>query len=110
MTKLTLVPGKFCIDDTGPFDGYYDPNVYWNGWRCPYFTKEVALKVLEAFYQPYNIRYDKDKNIFSTLDMNDCDEGVEYWDEWESVSVTVNGKKMVLYPIGAFAWIWDLDE
>jgi hypothetical protein len=102
-----LVPGRFCIDSDGPFPGYHVPGVHWNGWECPYFTKEVAEQILPLFYITGEWRYIPGKDEFQSKDPNDHDD--EYGPEvWGSVDAEIDGKIVRLYPVGAWAWIWDL--
>jgi len=29
------------------YDAYADPNIFWNGWACPYFEKETFERFVE---------------------------------------------------------------
>lgn len=43
---FTLVSGRFSVDDFTPyFPGFDEPGKRWNGWRMPYFTEQVMLKI-----------------------------------------------------------------
>ena len=41
----------FEIDDNiAIYDGYTD-GTHWNGWACPWFTKETALEIADAHWE-----------------------------------------------------------
>ena len=78
----------------------------WNGWECPYFPIEEALRIVEGYKSlneavdddhDYRAKYDESQDIFRFYDPHG-----DYWEEFEPVSI--DGKK--LYPIGAFGWTW----
>lgn len=39
-----MFKGKFQIEDGPIYEGYTNGN-HWNGWACPYFTREVADQI-----------------------------------------------------------------
>lgn len=39
-----MFKSKFQIDDGPIYEGYTNGN-HWNGWACPYFTREVADQI-----------------------------------------------------------------
>ena len=45
-------PAKFSIDLGKSYPGYTF-NEHWNGWECPYFTKEVAEEICKDFSFTY---------------------------------------------------------
>lgn len=95
-------PGKFEIDGMRPsFPGYHIVGKYWNGWEMPCFQKAAAERVMKKFYR--KVTYDKKTDTFWGLN-DDYNE----WEGWPGKDITVAGKKVHVYPIGAGAWIWDL--
>lgn len=42
-----MFKGKFQIEDGPIYEGYTNGN-HWNGWACPYFTREAADEIAEA--------------------------------------------------------------
>ena len=43
---FTLTTGSFSVDGLTPyFDGSDEPGKRWNGWRMPFFTEPVMLKI-----------------------------------------------------------------
>lgn len=101
----------FNIDSSKDYyEGYHNPEFRWNGWATPYFTKDVANKILENMsINDCKISYDKDNNQYIVIFNND-DEQKEIY-EMEIIN-TDEGKKEV-YAIGSCSWVWDnysLDE
>lgn len=82
------------------FEGYTSGQ-HWNGWACPYFTKEVAEQIMgvnnKIAGKDYLMSYDVDTDTF--IRPYDEDEN----DEFQGVDI----KGMHLYPIGTMCWIWD---
>jgi hypothetical protein len=73
----------------------------WNGWACPYFSKETGLRIARALKGVF----DKDKDQFVFTDENyDPPEDKEYFEGFDIK--TTEGKRHV-YAIGAFGWIWN---
>lgn len=73
----------------------------WNGWACPYFTREQAEDIVNIHCKVLNAsaRYDGDGDKFV----------FEFSDETEEYPmVIVDGEK--LYPIGSHVWIWEEKE
>ena len=82
------------------FEGYTDGK-HWNGWACPYFTKEVADKIA-AVYNAENgdcsMAYNAEKDCFETFTWDtENDEEFRGYD--------IDGQH--LYAIGTMCWIWD---
>jgi hypothetical protein len=69
----------------------------WNGWECPFFTKENAEKVLRDLETEGFWSYDKESDTFY-MHFDDYDEP----DEFEGIDI--NGTKY--YPIGNGCWCW----
>jgi hypothetical protein len=59
----TMIEARFELDGIEEiFPGYHNPNRRWNGWACPWFTKDVAEKIAAALD---GIRDDKnDRFVF----------------------------------------------
>ena len=72
------------------FEGHTDGS-HWNGWACPYFTKEVADQTMTCSepmmtYDTYTYVIDEDNTYyFQGMDID----GIH------------------LYPIGNGSWVWD---
>lgn len=106
-----LVKDKFYIDGVGPeFDGYHDPSVLWNGWECPFFTKEVADEITKTFTdESVTFEYDESgKKYIITWNGEDTEEVPMTRRE------TVDGE-LDLFPLGYYGWCWnkasdDLEE
>lgn len=86
---------KFQINGGTVYSGFTNGN-HWNGWACPWFTKEVANLIATEVNAdaPYTTMiYDNANDAFIyTNDTNETD-----------VFKGTNG----LYPIGNGSWIWD---
>ena len=88
----------FTIDDQDYFEGYHYPSIRWNGWACPYFTKEEGLRIAEKTNN--SIIYDAEKDCFrETYQSFEEEEPNEYG------STVIDGMK--LYAIGSGVWVWD---
>jgi hypothetical protein len=98
--NLNLVPSKVSLSEEVEHMPCFlqSPRVFWNGFDCPYFTKEQAEKVLTAC-SGIKWTYNPDQQSF-VLDFG--------YDEPEVLHAvdTSHGK---LYPIGAWAWCWQED-
>ena len=82
------------------FEGYTSGR-HWNGWACPYFTKEVAESIMKVNNkiagEDCPMSYDAKTDTFSRYYDEDSN------DEFQGEDI--NG--MHLYPIGTCCWIWD---
>ena len=93
----------FTIDGfDGIFEGYTDGR-HWNGWACPWFTKEVAEQIMQANNESYchethQMYYDKNQDAFIR-------DEPEYDEPYVVNGCDING--MHLYDIGTCCWIWD---
>ena len=67
----------------------------WNGWACPYFTKESVLQIAKEM-PDFGIQYDANQDMFFGES--------EYYDREEWQSKIINGQKY--YPIGNCSWCW----
>lgn len=94
---------RFVIDtNEKTYEGYTDGRL-WNGWECPWFTKEVVEEMMRDFIKEGGeAKYNSETDSYIFLG--------ECWDEpdvFDGKDVeTGNGVKH-LYPIGAWCWIWD---
>ena len=98
---------KFTIDGEQLFEGYTF-NRYWNGWECPYFTKDVAMEVCKEFSYKYDddeecrCFYDEETDKFYCEDYNS-----DYERELIGTPTTIkteDGELKVYYFGGS--WIW----
>lgn len=106
----------FALDGLDTYIGY-DLEQTWNGWACPVFDKENSLRIMEDINKMKDVSFqemifDKSNNQFVLKDISQLEpesgepleeifEGREYR--------TVDGSKM-LYPIGAYSWMWYEDD
>lgn len=99
--------GRFAIEDWfGPFEGW-TTGQRWNGWECPYFELDTAIRMVDAWNnkafdgEEYQARYDEEQDAFYFRDG-----GLEEWDCFGAKTIETEGKTIKVYPIGAFCWIW----
>lgn len=97
----------FEIDDNiAIYDGYTD-GTHWNGWACPWFTKETALEIADD----YNVLMpdDKVRTIYNETEDTFIFYGYDEaeTEEFKGKDFTINGKTLHLYPVGNGCWIWD---
>ena len=91
-----MFKGKFQIEDGPIYNGYTNGN-HWNGWACPWFTKEVADKIATEVNAdaPYcTMHYDKANDAFV------------YKAEGDDECI-YKANTQGLYPIGNGDWRWD---
>lgn len=98
--KEPLKKDKFVIEDGEVFEGYNE-EYSWNGWECPWFTKEVGEQIAN-YYKGY-MSFDSEKDAF--VFNSPQDEAETDYFVGEDIE-TVDGTKH-LYPIGNKSWIWD---
>ena len=98
--KEPLKKDKFVIEDGEVFEGYNE-EYSWNGWECPWFTKEVGEQIAN-YYKGY-MSFDSEKDAFVFNSPQDEAE-TDYFvgEDIETVDGTLH-----LYPIGNKSWIWD---
>ena len=94
-------PGTFSIEGMeGEFAGWSDGSS-WNGWEQPCFTKEVAIRVLEASGRPWIYDEQSDEFVVTADEDEDperfCAQHVQLGD----------GGTVTAYFVGAGSWIWD---
>jgi hypothetical protein len=99
--ELLFRRGKFQIDDSTIFDGWTCDGV-WNGWACPSFEYDVAVKILTEFKCKFT--FDPIKRIF-TVEYFEEDDFPYKWGEFDIDDPS--GNKVSLYGIGCYEWIWD---
>lgn len=96
----------FAIADEGSksYEGY-TLGENWNGWACPYFTREVAMEMMKEFdNEDQPAHYDEEKDAF--IYVMDADHAEDYTDIYEGKDYEYNGETIRLYAIGTMAWIW----
>lgn len=100
--KNVMRKTKFNIcDDERVYEGYTDGTL-WNGWECPWFTKEVAEQIMKDLRgDGAETEYNENTDSYSVM----LPDSVEDVFDGEYVD-TEDGVKH-LYPIGAWCWIWD---
>ena len=94
---------RFVIDtNEKTYEGYTDGTL-WNGWECPWFTKEVADEMIRDFIKEGGkAKYDLETDSYTFLGENWGDEDV-----FDGSDVETEDGILHLYPIGAWCWIWD---
>lgn len=98
---------RFSIEslENAEFEGFTDGDS-WNGWACPYFTNQTAKTILKASeINGYSWRYDAAADAFLVSHIDDP-ESFEP-ERFESVNINVDGSNIVVYPVGAYSWIWE---
>jgi hypothetical protein len=123
----TTIPGWSPRELVALPSGEQLASVTWNGWECPHFEKSAAdlivsqhnrqmqvraRKVGRVYPDDLLARYDSETDSYRFFLINGYDrEAGRYSGEWESYSgakVEVEpGYHLQLYPIGAWAWLWE---
>ena len=110
MTEQMLQPAKFRIDSLPDlvFDGFSDGD-HWNGWACPYFSRQEAERVLKASTAiGFQWTFDEQQNAFSVRNINDPEDAEP--ESFEGIQMDINGKTQTLYGVGAYSWIWEFAD
>lgn len=106
MITYPLTAATLCIDEGPVYPGYVDTGVTWNGWACPFFTREVAERIAEAATAgDFTVAYNEERDAFVETTEGFEDEATDYPAQWV---LTAEGW-LRLYPVGAWAWVWDAD-
>ncbi len=104
-TILPLEKDKFSIEGEKPFNGYHDPTRLWNGWHCPYFEWDEAVKISEWLN-----KWKGEKELVPDFDNKiiNCFEDPD--DPFQIGEITINTEdgKILLYAIGTGWWIWSI--
>jgi len=82
----------------------------WNGWACPFFTKEEGHQLVRAWNAAgCQADYDPLSDLFRFALLDEIGNPTPNLGDEEAAErfgpVMIDG--MTLYPIGAGAWIWD---
>lgn len=131
-----IIPVKrtlFFIDEREKHVGGYSHGQYWNGWACPMFGKDDAMKVIEHYSGGLNpARYDAESDCFIFImdasgdkyfndpptfgemyrGFDDRYEGIRDVYRGIDITVKVGGESsetttLHVYAIGAGSWTWD---
>lgn len=100
--QTTHVESLFAIefgyyDEDRVFEGYHNPEYYWNGWACPSFTKRVADKIKKAMAtEDYHIFYEHEVG-------EDWLEGYDGYLIYKNETVSPNGEPLYYFD----GWCWD---
>ena len=83
--------------------GYTD-HTRWNGWACPYFEKDEALRVMEGYNECAEspIFYNADYDTFYHFGTDSFD-----GEMWRGYDIHTEDGIKHLYGIGAGSWVWD---
>ena len=102
--KEPLKQATFVIDEGPRYTGY-DEEYSWNGWACPWFTKEESLKIAGWLnsYIVDTLTFDETKDAFKYVPQDDSGD-IDYY-----IGADINTEDGVkhLYPIGNKSWTWD---
>ena len=107
-TIKRLKPITVCIDGGKPYQGITD-GTRWNGWQCPYFTLEIAKKVMKDQASQDDCK----EQGMSYYEFNKALNGIiEYpWYDGACEELNVYGHIMhdgiAYYPVGYMNWIWE---
>lgn len=94
---------RFVIDtNEKTYEGYTDGTL-WNGWECPWFTKEVADEMMaDLRNEGVETEYCEKTDSYIIKDDNN-----ETPDVFDGAYVKTKDGVLHLYPVGAWCWIWD---
>ena len=100
-SKKPLKKALFTIEDEINVEGY-DEDYSWNGWACPWFTKENADKI--ATWSSIPLEYDAKRDAYIEKD-SDIGETAYVGEHIDTEDGT-----LLLYPIGNKSWVWSIVE
>lgn len=83
----------------------------WNGWACPMFDIDAAMRVMEGYNEATTeseyglMSYDvnEDKFMIPETEHEDAQ-------EWKGFDINIEGKQVRVYDIGAYSWCWYLEN
>ena len=96
-----MKPTVFVIDSLPGclFAGFTQGDT-WNGWACPFFTRDEAQKIVAAHKENgQNAYYDSKSDAFA---FEVASSGGDY-----DIFTGIEAESVKLYPIGARCWIWE---
>jgi len=97
---------EFCLElSEETFSGYTDGDT-WNGFACPYFLYDEAVRLLEVFGNRWKFDETRDAFLVWVVGAQENDEP----EVFESIKIQVNGEDIKTYAIGAYSWVWDTCE
>ena len=107
--QIVFYKARFALEDWfGPFDGW-TTDKRWNGWACPYFEFDTAMRMVDVWNQlafddceAYMAQYDENRDEFCF-----ADGGFEEWDRYSPRTIEAEGRRIKVYPIGAYCWTWE---
>ncbi len=98
----TFYKACFTIDDQHVYHGYTDGDL-WNGFSCPYFEHNEAVRLLTD--QGNVWEYQAEASAFAVKQADDPD---DYEPEvFNRMTIEVDGAPIEVYAIGAYSWVWD---
>ena len=93
---MNLTPSHVTGDWTNnQYPCFLDPATHWNGWACPYFTKEVAEQVLSDTNSKWQYDAHLDGFLVDDVETRDVD-----------TYAGVPTEHGTLYPVGSMWWCW----
>ena len=95
--KIELKEAKFTLYGLDDCKGYTTGG-RWNGFEVPYFTKDVAERILSKLN--YKYEYDEEKEEFHYQNEH-SDPSTE-----KATVAVINGKETKLFSIGGCSWTW----
>ena len=110
-----LIEAHFELEGTEEiFPGFHNPNRNWNGWACPWFTRDVADKIataLDGIRDDKNDRWvflpDDEREAFPLFnDIEDCTED-DLWEVngWVMYREDMPDKPTPLYTCDGICWM-----
>ena len=105
----------FYCDGKNVYEGYYFDDVSWNGWKVPFFTKDVVEQIAGNLQDEfYELKYNNSSKEYvlidkSCIDIDNPNQDPREYSETYSVDTLVyEGKEIQAYAIGGFYLAWDL--
>lgn len=105
-----LQPGQFSMDflEKKSYPGYTFGQL-WNGWACPFFSKEVTLKILKELTNQKNssitFSFDQEFNTFFVFDSNNSEDDPPDIASGQDILISQD-HHIHLYPLGSQTWCW----
>jgi hypothetical protein len=117
-TRKNLTPARVYLDGINPdapVDAYVCEGEFWNGWACPYFTKEQAYVFAAMWHARFYKKTWSRKKLFTFDAANDI---YSFFDpeneEIEAVKgadrLGPDGATIHVYAIGSHGWTWSIEE
>lgn len=114
-SNQNLKKAFFSCDGENVYEGYHFDDVLWNGWKVPFFPKDVVDQIASNLQDKfYELKYDDSSKEYvlidkSCIDIDNPNQDLKEYSETYSLDTLLyEGQEIQVYAIGGFYLAWDL--